>query len=60
MRGFFRELTDPGSLQRSRAAEDDAKCRNYGFRPQSEAYGNCRLKLEEIRAIRESGEGPRR
>jgi hypothetical protein len=56
MRGFFRELSSPGSLQRSKDLADHAKCRDLGFRPQTEAYGNCRLKLEEIRAIKESGE----
>lgn len=54
MRGFFRELANPGSLQRSKDVADDAKCRDLGFKPQTEAYGNCRLKLEEIRAIKES------
>jgi hypothetical protein len=60
MRGFFRELTNPGSLQRSKDAADDTKCRDLGFKPQTDAYGNCRLKLEEIRAIKESGETSRR
>jgi hypothetical protein len=56
MRGSFRELTSPGSLQRSKDIADDAKCRDLGFKRQTEAYGNCRLKLEEIRAIKESGD----
>ena len=60
MRVFFRELASPGSLQKSREATDDAKCRDLGFKPQTEAYGNCRLKLEEIRAIKESGDSYRR
>lgn len=30
-------------------ATDDAKCREFGFKPETEAYGNCRLKLEQIR-----------
>lgn len=32
------------------AAEDDENCRELGFEPGTEAYGNCRLKLKEIRA----------
>ena len=35
-------------------AVDDAKCHEYGFEQGTEAYGNCRLKLEEIRALRQS------
>ena len=35
----------------SRVAEDDAKCREFGFEPGTEAYGFCRLQLEQIRAI---------
>jgi len=31
-------------------AQDDANCRELGFEPGTEAYGNCRLKLKEIRA----------
>lgn len=31
-------------------AEDDRNCRDMGFEPGTEAYGNCRLKLREIRA----------
>jgi hypothetical protein len=60
MRGFFRELASPGSLQRSKDLADDTKCRDLGFKPQTEGYGNCRLKLEEIRAIKESGESFKR
>lgn len=32
------------------AANDDAKCREVGLKPQTEAYANCRLRLEEMRA----------
>lgn len=60
MRGFFRELSSPGSLQKSKDLADDAKCRDLGFKPQTEGYGNCRLKLEEIRAIKRSGENYKR
>lgn len=34
----------------ARKAADDAKCREFGFKPKTEAYGNCRLQLEQIRA----------
>jgi len=36
--------------QRQLDAYDDAQCQQLGFRPGSEAYGNCRLKMREIRA----------
>ena len=36
--------------QQTQRAADDAKCRELGFKPQTEAYGNCRLQLEQIRA----------
>ena len=35
-------------------AEDDAKCREFGFEPGTEAYGFCRLQLEQIRAIEDA------
>ncbi len=35
----------------ARKAADDAKCREFGFEPRTEAYGFCRLQLEQIRAI---------
>jgi hypothetical protein len=31
---------------------DDKKCRQLGFKPGTESYGNCRLQLEQIRATR--------
>ena len=33
-----------------RKADDDAKCRDFQFKPGTEAFGNCRLSLEQIRA----------
>jgi hypothetical protein len=33
-------------------AADDAKCRDYGFTPGTEGYGNCRLQLDQIRATK--------
>ncbi len=37
--------------EEAQGAADDAKCREFGFEPRTEAYGNCRLQLEQIRAI---------
>lgn len=37
----------------ARAAADDQECRELGFRPGTEAYGDCRLRLREIRAQQE-------
>lgn len=37
-----------------RAAADDAKCRQYGFTPGTEGYGNCRLQLDQIRATKQA------
>jgi len=31
-------------------AYDDQQCQELGFRPGSQAYGNCRLRMREIRA----------
>jgi hypothetical protein len=54
MMGMVREINDPGSTYRSRQAADDRKCREYGFKPGTEAYGNCRLQLDQIRATEEA------
>lgn len=50
MVGAIKELQEPGSLAREREVRDDAKCRQYGFTPGTEAYGNCRLQLDQMRA----------
>lgn len=34
-------------------AVDNKNCMDLGFKPDTEAYGNCRLKLKEIRAKQE-------
>lgn len=48
-------LPEGGGLYgRSPAVVDDEKCQELGFKPGTEAYGNCRLKLEEIRALRQA------
>lgn len=48
------EWLPPGGGLYGRSAEvvDDEKCRELGFEPGTVDYGNCRLKLEEIRAIK--------
>lgn len=50
--GFVKEASNPGSTHKSREAADDSKCRGYGFRPGTEAYGNCRLQLDQVRTTR--------
>lgn len=42
--------TDPGAEQARLNAIDNQNCIDMGFKPDTEAYGNCRLKLKEIRA----------
>lgn len=55
---FIRETTSPGSTYKSRQAADDRKCREYGFKPGTEAYGNCRLQIDQIRATNELRDTP--
>jgi hypothetical protein len=43
-------LFGPSQSPEALAAADDAQCRGYGFKPQTEGYANCRLKLTELRA----------
>jgi len=38
-----------GLYGRSPDVVDNEKCRELGFRSGTEAYGNCRLQLEQIR-----------
>jgi len=54
MTGALKEIADPGSTYRARDAADDAKCQQYGFKPATEAYGNCRLQLDQIRATKQA------
>lgn len=48
--GTIQELVEPGSTYKRREAADDLRCRQLGFRPGTEVYGNCRLQREQIRA----------
>lgn len=57
--GAIKEYSNPGSTYKARQAADDAKCRELGFKPGTEGYGNCRLKLEEIRTIRNAAAAAR-
>jgi hypothetical protein len=50
--GFVSEITKPGSIQEARNRADDNKCREYGFKPGTDPYGNCRVQMEQIRATR--------
>jgi len=59
---WFRDTIFPTSAgatlarHKREAANDDAKCREFGLKPQTEAYANCRLQFEEMRAA-ERGAG---
>lgn len=53
--GFLTEVAQPGAIQQAESAIDDKKCREFGFQPGTDVYGQCRLKLEQIRATREAG-----
>lgn len=44
--------------QEARRTLDDAKCREFGFKPETDAYGNCRLQLEQIRATQGAARTP--
>jgi len=39
------------AIEAAREAEDDRQCVELGFEPGTDAYGNCRLQLLEIRAL---------
>tara|TARA_R110000824_G_scaffold390760_19_gene588035 strand:- start:5071 stop:5358 length:288 start_codon:yes stop_codon:yes gene_type:complete len=45
---------DPTAEQARLDATDHQNCLDLGFKPDTEAYGNCRLKLREIRANQEA------
>ncbi len=38
------------AIQAQLDAKDNQDCIDLGFKPGNEAYGNCRLKLKQIRA----------
>lgn len=39
---------------RKRIAADDATCKGYGFKPGTDAYGTCRMSLDNQRAQRKA------
>lgn len=49
---------DPAAEQARLDAIDHKNCVDLGFEPNSEAYGNCRLKMKEIRAKEEGSRSP--
>lgn len=49
---------DPAAEQARLDAVDHQNCLELGFKPDTEAYGNCRLKMKEIRAKEESNRSP--
>ncbi|MDO8839746.1 MAG: hypothetical protein Q7V31_12535 [Parvibaculum sp.] len=49
---------DPKAEQARLDAIDHTNCVDLGFEPGTEAYGNCRLKMKEIRAKEEGNRSP--
>lgn len=49
---------DPAAEQARLDAVDNQNCVDLGFKPGTEPYGNCRLKLKEIRAKQEGSQSP--
>ncbi len=49
---------DPAAEQARLDALDHQNCLELGFKPDTEAYGNCRLKMKEIRAREEGNRSP--
>lgn len=50
--------SDPAAEQARLDAVDHENCVELGFKPGTEAYGNCRLKMKEIRAKEEGSRSP--
>lgn len=50
--------SDPAAEQARLDALDHKDCVELGFEPNTEAYGNCRLKMKEIRAKEENNRSP--
>lgn len=47
-------LTGCAASQEQRIAVDDKTCQSYGIQPGSPAYVECRMKLDQNRAFRQS------
>ena len=45
------EAATPGAHDAYEAAQDDKKCRSFGYAPEvSNSYGQCRMQLQQLRA----------
>jgi len=49
---------DPAARQAEQDMTDHQNCVELGFEPNTEAYGNCRLKMREIRAKESAPSSP--
>ena len=49
--GQVTEALTPGAHDAYEAAQDDKKCRSFGYSPEvSNLYGQCRMQLQQIHA----------
>jgi hypothetical protein len=49
--GMVTEAVSPGAHDAYEAAQDDKKCRSFGYSPEvSNFYGQCRMQLQQLRA----------
>jgi hypothetical protein len=49
--GIATEATSPGAREAYEAAQDDKKCRSFGYSSEaSQFYGQCRMQLQQLRA----------
>ena len=58
LRARVTDIVQPGARQEAKQASaaaqrvaDDARCRQLGFKPGTDGYGNCRLQLEQILSL---------
>jgi len=49
---FERLKAQQKTTDEARKAADDARCREFGFKLGTVGYGDCRLQLEQIRAMK--------
>jgi hypothetical protein len=50
MVGMATDAISPGAREEYRAKQDDTKCRDFGYQPQTKGYADCRMELERLRA----------
>jgi hypothetical protein len=50
--GIATETISPGARDAYEAAQDDKKCRSFGYSPEGskDSYGQCRMQLQQFRA----------